>query len=58
MKTAILISAFFFVASSEVNNAGKTLVLLENAHVRETHSIFFKFLQGKITLLSVFWNRG
>ncbi|XP_065061237.1 dolichyl-diphosphooligosaccharide--protein glycosyltransferase 48 kDa subunit-like [Rhopilema esculentum] len=47
MKTAILISAFFFVASSEVNNAGKTLVLLENAHVRETHSIFFKFLQDK-----------
>lgn len=40
----------FFVgllAFANAQNAGDTLVLVDNLAVRETHSIFFKNLQGK-----------
>lgn len=39
----ILIGICAFVAAQ---NAGETLVLVDNLAVRETHSIFFKGLQG------------
>lgn len=38
-------------------NAGDTLVLVDNLAIRETHSIFFKGLQGKsmpVNLLSAY----
>lgn len=34
-------------------NAGDTLVLVDNLAIRETHSIFFKGLQGKIKCRSI-----
>lgn len=41
---SILIGLCAFVYAQ---NAGDTLVLLDNLAIRETHSIFFKSLQGK-----------
>lgn len=35
------------LAFANAQNAGDTLVLVDNLAVRETHSIFFKNLQGK-----------
>lgn len=60
---------FAFVS---VNAGGPTLILLDNLAIRETHSIFFKTLQGILknyyfaasitdmlpVLLSVFLNRN
>lgn len=34
-------------------NTGDTLVLVDNLAIRETHSIFFKGLQGKIKCRSI-----
>lgn len=36
-----------FWAINFAQNAGDTLVLVDNLAIRETHSIFFKGLQGK-----------
>lgn len=36
-----------FLALNLAQNAGDTLVLVDNLAHRETHSIFFKGLQGK-----------
>lgn len=41
-----LISVLFWVQSN-ANNTGDTLVLVDNLAIRETHSIFFRGLQGK-----------
>lgn len=37
----------YFCALACAQNAGDTLVLVDNLAIRETHSIFFKGLQGK-----------
>lgn len=37
----------YFCTLSWAQNAGDTLVLVDNLAIRETHSIFFKSLQGK-----------
>eukprot|EP00112_Aurelia_sp_Birch-Aquarium-sp1_P022552 Seg6391.3 transcript_id=Seg6391.3/GoldUCD/mRNA.D3Y31 product="hypothetical protein" protein_id=Seg6391.3/GoldUCD/D3Y31 len=53
MDTCRSITALFLaialatVSPSQASIDGKTLVLLENVYVKETHSIFFNFLQGK-----------
>jgi len=44
----VILAAVF--ASSHANK--KTLVLLDNWSIRETHSVFFKSLRGKMTLLN------
>lgn len=36
-----------FWAHSHAHNEGDTLVLVDNLAIRETHSIFFRGLQGK-----------
>lgn len=41
-----LILVHFWV-QSYAQNAGDTLVLVDNLAIRETHSIFFRGLQGK-----------
>lgn len=44
---------FVILASWSVSwaqNAGDTLVLVDNLAIKETHSIFFKSLQGKKNL--------
>lgn len=47
-KFSIFLLGFIaFTASSYALSAGDTLVLLDNLAIRETHSIFFKGLQGK-----------
>lgn len=47
LKPIILIFFIAICAVSHAQNAGDTLVLLDNLAIRETHSIFFKGLQGK-----------
>lgn len=42
-----------FWALNYAQNAGDTLVLVDNLAIRETHSIFFKGLQGKIKCRSI-----
>lgn len=37
----------FLLALINAQNTGDTLVLVDNLAIRETHSIFFKGLQGK-----------
>lgn len=37
----------FLLALINAQNTGETLVLVDNLAIRETHSIFFKGLQGK-----------
>lgn len=37
-----------FLALNFAQNAGDTLVLVDNLAIRETHSIFFKGLQGNV----------
>jgi hypothetical protein len=44
MKLLILLICTLF---AWVKSQGNTLVLLDNQVIRETHSIFFKSLQGK-----------
>lgn len=43
---SILFFSFAFFAFSNALNDGSTLVLVDNLAIRETHSIFFKSLQG------------
>lgn len=45
MFRKIFFTLFLLYCSSEAS--GNTLVLLDNLAIRETHSIFFKSLQGK-----------
>lgn len=42
----LCLSLAFFVANA-VADGRKTLVLLDNPFIKETHSIFFNFLRGK-----------
>ena len=52
--TVLLAFLCCFAALLQVSSGGgKTLVLLDNAHIKETHSIFFKFLKGIILLLEI-----
>lgn len=48
MASKRLLSLIFisFWAFACAQNAGDTLVLVDNLAIRETHSIFFKDLQG------------
>lgn len=46
-KLEILSILFGLFAYIYAQNAGDTLVLVDNLAIRETHSIFFKGLQGK-----------
>ena len=39
--------AVIFVAAAVVNAGGKTLVLVDNWSIRETHSNFFRSLRGE-----------
>lgn len=43
-----LVVCGLFVSFSLVSCGGETLVLLDNLALRETHSMFFKGLQGSI----------
>lgn len=43
-RVSIFLNFLCFLAA--VNAGGETLVLLDNLAIRETHSIFFKSLQG------------
>lgn len=46
----------FFIgllAFAYAQNTGDTLVLVDNLAIRETHSIFFKNLQGKNPFIAV-----
>lgn len=43
----VVLGLFFIIATAKA--AGNTLVLLDNQVIRETHSIFFKSLQGNIS---------
>lgn len=45
-----LISCTLFVSVCNVNAGGETLVLLDNLAIKETHSMFFKSLKGKIKI--------
>lgn len=45
--SGIFLVFLYFCALSCAQNAGDTLVLVDNLAIRETHSIFFKGLQGK-----------
>lgn len=42
-----------FCAIIFAQNAGDTLILVDNLAIRETHSIFFKGLQGKFICRSI-----
>lgn len=46
-KFGILFVLIGFCALIHARNSGDTLILVDNLAVRETHSIFFKGLQGK-----------
>lgn len=47
-KLFVLFLGIFAVsATSQALNPGDTLVLLDNLAIRESHSIFFKGLQGR-----------
>lgn len=48
MARLIFAFLFIFVAGIRANNEKDTLVLLDNLAIRETHSIFFKTLIGKL----------
>lgn len=41
------------LALNFAQNVGDTLVLVDNLAIRETHSIFFKGLQGKLKCRSI-----
>lgn len=45
----LLIIAIANYSNAVLQTDADTLVLLDNLAVRETHSMFFKTLQGKIT---------
>ena len=49
MKFIVLISVFMILSAFvKADEKKETLVLLDNLATRETHSIFFKNLQGKL----------
>lgn len=52
-QAIVVISSIFFFIINAVYSGGPTLVLVDNLAIRETHSIFFKSLQGKISLFSL-----
>lgn len=63
MSPVGLLVATFCVLSALVPvpvraDPGETLVLLDNLAIRETHSIFFKSLQGLYWGRLFFWVRG
>lgn len=55
MYSLVLLSVLLFYSCNFVLGDGKTLVLLDNLAIRETHSMFFNSLKGekylKCTLL-------
>lgn len=53
MKVLILLSFLLLGTSLTVSADGETLVLLDSLATRETHSIFFKNLQGKNFFFSI-----
>lgn len=48
ISTLVVLLAYFDLTEA----GGKTLVLLDNANTKETHSIFFNSLKGKTKLHS------
>lgn len=51
----IILSIFIIFCAKEVYGNGETLVLLDSLAIKETHSIFFKSLQGKNYLVFIFF---
>lgn len=46
LKLSLLIGVIIFAGISSCYGDGETLVLIDNLAIKETHSIFFKSLQG------------
>jgi hypothetical protein len=46
LKLVLLATALLLPLSSQFSASKETLVLLDNLAIKETHSIFFKALQG------------
>lgn len=51
MSRLLIAFLVIFVAYSQATKEKETLVLLDNLAIRETHSIFFKTLIGKLIKL-------
>jgi len=53
MSWKILLFLCFVITKSNaiLDEDAETLVLLDNLAIRETHSIFFKSLQGKLLIV-------
>ncbi len=50
-STLLASLSFCLLLSNAVCTGGKTLVLLDNQFIKETHSIFFNFLRGKFSFV-------
>lgn len=49
MKAGLYLLLIFAVSFANCAEKQETLILLDSLAIRETHSIFFKSLQGKIS---------
>lgn len=51
MRLFVILGLLAYISASLADRDQETLVLVDNLNIRETHSQFFKSLQGKILII-------